>query len=941
MKQWWNWRKRDAELEKEMQHHLRMAEAERVERGAAPREARAGAQREFGNKGLVKELARDAWGWRWLRDLGDDLRYGYRTLRNSLGFSLIAIATLALGIGANTAIFSLIDAALLRAIPARDAGQLVVLQWKAQKEPEHLNVSSYGDCDSGNQKTGAFGCSLSGPFFREVSTKDELFSSVAAFAGAERLTLSGHGDAHVVNRAEYVSGRYFETLRVNPALGRLLAAGDDAPSAAPAVALSFRYWRSEFGGARDVIGKTILLNRVPFTIVGVVEEQFDALSPGNPLDMWVPLAMAPRLEVPWDNRELDSAYWWLVIVGRLKPEAAVPAARAELTALFGNESAHAYHGQPIFKADDGTIELLTLERGLTGGRKDAAAPLYVLMLVVGVVLLVACANVAGLGLARATSRQKELAVRFALGASKGRMVRQLLTESLMLSCAGGLVGVLFASWCVPAIQNFLATMTDGPLPFSASIDTRVLLFTMCTTLLTGVLFGLAPALRGLRVDLTPALKEGAGSSSSTRRAKRGWFSAGNTLVIAQVALSIVVLAGAGLLVRTLQNLKSVNPGFDTRNILTFSLDPAPIGYKTADSSHFYKELQSRLAGMPGVIAVTYSWRPLLGGGRWSTGFHLEGRPKDEEANADQMSVGPDFFHTMHIALLAGREFDARDFAVAQQWETIRENNDALAAAKLKAGTPGQAATADLPTRPAIINQALVRKYFPNQNPIGRVFGRQDTGEDKNSGWEIEGIVSDAKYDKLRRDVEPTIYIPSGGGGVSFSVRTETDPAKFVPQVRAAVSQMDSNLPVSEIRTESQQIERQIFIERLVARLSGFFGALALLLACIGLYGLVSYEVARRTREIGIRSALGAARTDVLRLVLTEGMRLACVGAGVGIALALVVTRLAKDLLFGVSAADPLTFIFVTLLLFGVTLLACFVPARRATRVDPVVALRCE
>jgi predicted permease len=940
VKNWWNWRKRDAELEKEMQHHLRMAEAECVDRGVPAQDAKSAARREFGNPGLVRELARDVWGWRWLQDLSEDLRYGLRTLRNSPGFSLIAIATLALGIGANTAIFSLIDAALLRAIPARDTEQLVLLQWKSNKEPAHLNYSSYGDCDRSNQ--GVFGCSLSGPFFRGVSNKDNVFSSVAAFAGAASLTLSGHGDAQVVQNAEYVSGKYFETLRVNPALGRLLTSQDDAPSASPAVVLSFRYWRTEFGGARDVVGKTILLNRVPFTIVGVVEEPFDSLSPGNLLDMWVPLAMAPRLKVPWDNRELDPSCWWLVIVGRLKPETAVPAASAELTALFANEAAHAYHGQPIFKAeDDGKIELLTLERGLTGGRKDASAPLFVLMLVVGIVLLVACANVAGLGLARATSRQKEMAVRFALGASHSRIVRQLLTESLMLSCAGGLLGALFATWCVAAIQSFLATMTDGPLPFTASIDTRVLLFTVATTLLTGVLFGLAPALRGLRIDLTPALKEGAGGSSSALRAKRGWFSAGNTLVIVQVVLSIIVLAGAGLLVRTLQNLKSVNPGFDTRNILTFSLNPEPIGYKAVDSSHLYKELQSRLAGMPGVISVTYSWRPLLGGGLWSTSFHLEGHPKNEEVGADHMPVGPDFFHTMRIALVAGREFEARDFAVAQQWQTIREKNEALAAAKLKAGTPGQPAEEDLPTRPALVNQAFVRKYFPSQNPVGRIFGRQADGDDKNAGWEIEGIVSDAKYDKLRRDVEPTIYIPSSGGGVSFSVRTQTDPAKFAPQIRAIISQMDNNLPMSEIRTESQQIERQIFVERLVARLSGFFGALALLLACIGLYGLVSYEVARRTREIGIRSALGAARRDVLRLVLLQGMRLTLVGAVLGVSLALLVTRAAQDLLFGVKTTDPLTFVGVTLLLFAVTLLACYVPARRAMRIDPVVALRYE
>lgn len=947
MKNWWNLRKRDAELEKEIQHHLRMAEEERAERGASQPDARVGARREFGNIGLTKELARDMWGWRWLEDLFEDLRYGFRTLRNNVGFSVIAIVTLALGIGANTAIFSFIDAALLRAIPVRDADKLVLLKWKARTGPKHIASSSYGDCQSRYEKTGAYGCSLSEPFFREVQKKDDIFSSVAAFGGADRINLSGNGAATVVNRAEYVTGGYFETLRINPALGRLLTREDDSASAGAAVVLSFRYWRSQFGGSRDVLGKTILLNRVLFAIVGVAEERFDSLSPGNQIDIWIPLAMAPRLDVPWDNRDIDHAYWRLVIVGRLKPETAVGMAGAELTALLQNEAALGRSGQAMFGAEDGVkIDLLTLDSGLTGVRKDASAPLYVLMLVVGIVLLVACANVAGLGLARATSRQKEMAVRFALGASKSRILRQLLTESLMLSAAGGALGILVASWCVAAIQNFLQATTDGPLPFTASIDRRVLLFTAVTAILTGIAFGLAPALLGLRVDLTPALKEGAGSSAQRTRARRGWFSAGNALVVAQVALSIVVLTGAGLLVRTLQNLKNVNPGFDTLNVLTFSLDPTPIGYKASDASNLYKQLQGRLAAMPGVISVSYSWRPLLGGGLWTTDFHLEGHPKDEEVEADQMSVGPDFFHTMRIPLLAGRTFAATDFAIAQKWQASRERNEAAEAAKLKAGTGSSTAhLEELPARPAIVNEAFVRKFFPGVNPVGRTFGSEEAdpakGVEKDAGWEIEGVVSDAKYNKLRREVQPTIYIPSSGGGVSFAVRTATEPSVFVPQIRALVSQTDSNLPVYEVRTESQQIDQQVFVERLVARLSGFFGALALLLACIGLYGLVSYEVARRTREIGIRSALGAARGDVLRLVLAEGMRLALVGATAGIALALVVTRLAKELLFGVSAFDPLTFVLVTLLLFSVTLLACFVPARRAMRVDPVVALRYE
>ena len=950
MKFWGNWRKRDAELDKEIQHHLRMAATDRVERGASMRDAQAGARREFGNVRLAKETARDMWGWRWVENFLEDLRYGFRTLGKQVGFATVAILTLGLGIGANTAIFSLFNTALLKALPVRDADQLVALQWKAHEEPAHMGMSSYGDCESSFQKTGASGCSLSEPFFRQMEKKDDIFSSVAAFGSARRLNLSGSGNASVVDRAEYVTGKYFETLRIKPAMGRLITREDDKSSGASVVVLSYRFWRSRFGGAKDVLGKTILLNRVPFTVIGVAEEAFDSLSPGNIFDMWLPLASASRLEVPWDNRDIDASYWRLVVVGRLKAETAMGTANAELSTLFQNEAARpvGHGGLPILKPEDGAaIELRPLEKGLTGARRGAATPLYLMMLVVGIVLLIACANVAGLMLARASSRQREMAVRFALGASKGRILRQLLTESLMLSCAGGVVGIFIASWCLAGIVGFLQSNQDGPLPFTPAMDTRVLVYTAIIAILTGVVFGLAPALRGLRVDLTPALKEGAGSSSQLSRAKKGWFTAGNWLVIAQVALSIVVLAGAGLLVRTLQNLKNVNPGFDTQNVLTFSMDPTLIGYKISDTDHLYGELKDRLAQMPGVQSVSYSWRPLLGGGLWTTSFHLEGTPKDQDSDADVLPIGPEFFHTMRIPLLQGREFSAADFARAQMLANAQEKQNAERAQKLKsdAAAAAKIASEDLPPTPAIVNQAFIRKFLPSASPLGHVFGAQladpAKGEDKSAGWEIAGVVGDARYNQLQRDVEPTIYIPNSGGQVSFAIRTAGDPSRFVPQIRAMVSQLDNNLPVFEIRTETEQIQRQIFLQRLVARLSGSFGALALTLACIGLYGLISYEVARRTREIGIRSALGAARRDVLKLVLTQGMRLAAAGAGMGLVLALVLTRFAKDMLFGVKAADPLTFLWVLLLLFSVTFLACFVPARRATRVDPVVALRYE
>ncbi|MGB2644372.1 MAG: ABC transporter permease, partial [Candidatus Acidiferrum sp.] len=603
MKQWRNWRKRDAELEKEIQHHLRMAEEERVERGASQSDAQAGARREFGNVELAKEITRDVWGWRWLEDFAEDLRFGARTLRKSRGFAATAILTLALGIGANTVIFSFISAALLRAIPVRDTKQLVMLRWKARTQP-NAGFGGFGDCESNFdkainsfQKVMTSDCSFSVPFFREIQKRTDAFVTSAAFAGTLPLVLSGRGAASTVQRPEYVTGEYFETLGIKPALGRLINHEDDTASAPATAVLSFRYWRSEFGGVADIVGKTILLNRVPFTIVGVAERQFDSLTPGRPIDLWIPLAAAPRVEVFWDNQDLDASDWWLVVVGRLKPGVTREAATAQLSTLFQNETSHGAFGvggRPMLKPEDhGAIELESLGQGLTGTRTDLSKPLYTMMLAVGIVLLIACANVAGLMLARAAFRQKEMALRFALGATRGRIIRQLLTESLMLSFAGGAMGMSFAGWRLQSIVEFLWASQHRSLPFTPGIDARVLLFTGIVTIIVGILFGLTPALRSLRVDLTPALKEGTGSSAQAWRAKRGWFSAANSLVVMQLALSIVALAGAGLLVRTLQNLKSIDPGFDTKNVLTFSLDTNPLGYTRTSSDNLFRELQQR------------------------------------------------------------------------------------------------------------------------------------------------------------------------------------------------------------------------------------------------------------------------------------------------------------------------------------------------------------
>jgi predicted permease len=492
----------------------------------------------------------------------------------------------------------------------------------------------------------------------------------------------------------------------------------------------------------------------------------------------------------------------------------------------------------------------------------------------------------------------------------------------MLSVLGGGLGILFAYWGAHAIISFVSSNQPRPLGFATGVDLRVLGFTVTVSLLTGILFGIAPAFRGARVDLTPALKEGEGSSASSGHAGGKWFSIGNALVVAQVALAIVVLVGAGLLVRTLANLRSIDVGFDSHNILIFGIDPTLVGYKGPQLDAFYRDLQGRLSETPGVKSASYSMVPLLSNGLMVTMFHWPGTPQDQQSEADMLGIGPNFFETLHIPFLAGRGFNASDFNLS---------------ASNSGGTPTSAPT------PVIVNQAFVEKYLGKENPLGKQFGESAGGAIglASPGYEIIGVVRDAKYNSLRREIHAMMYMPQNFGGASFELRTAADPQAILPAIREVVAQVNANLPLFDVKTESEQIDRLLFRERLVARLSSFFALLALVLACVGLYGLLSYEVSRRTREIGIRMALGAHPGSVLKLVLRQGIVLATVGAAVGIGVALGVTRYLTSMLYDVHANDPLTMIAVAVLLTLVALAACYIPARRAMRVDPLVALRYE
>ena len=870
-----------------------------------------------------------------------DIRHGLRTLVKSPGFTAVASLILALGIGANTAIFSLIDGVMLRSLPVVNPNGLVILQWRARHMSFNGEYSSFSDCGESGI-SGPSGCSFPLPIFRHIRSQTNAFSGVSAFAGPAALNLSGKGPATMV-QGEIVSGDYFSTLDVNAAVGRTLGPNDDSPSASPVAVLSYAYWKSAFGGSRAVLGHTILLNNIPFTIVGVAERSFTNLSPGKAQDLWLPIAMLPRLNIDWGHDIDGLTNWWLVIIARLKPGVSLDQAQTAASLVFRNEVLDA--GKTFSQVSEPKIFLTRAQEGLVGERGTLSKMLCFLMVAVGVILLIACANVAGLLLSRGRARQKEIAVRLALGAGRTRIVRQLLTESILLSVLGGVCGIVFAYWGVHAITALVTAGSSGHFPYVLRPDYRVLSFALGVSVATGILFGLAPALRSVRVDLAPTLKENT-SSLSGNAARVGRFHLGDALVVAQVALSVLVLVAAGLVMRTLENLRNINPGFDTRNILIFEVDPTLLGYKDAQIENLYNELRQRLAALPGVASVTYASDALLDGGRWTETIHFEDQPQKGGVEANMLAVGPEFFTTMHIPILQGRMFTSADFDQASAAERAQKQDTNARSSSRALNASGAA----VPIR-VLVNKAFVEQYYPKENPLGKLIVKGG-GSGSSGGafgnhydiakiWEIVGVVADTKYDSLRRMIVPIVYVPLTSGGCYFELRTATDPRTLASAVRSAASEVDSSLPLSHVSTQTQLIDKSLSQERLIALVSSFFGLLALALACIGLYGLLSYEVSRRTREIGIRMALGAQKAEVLRRVIGQGLTPALLGLGAGIIGALGFMRLLSSLLFGVKPTDPVTFIVVSLVLSGVAALASYIPGRRAMEVDPMVALRYE
>lgn len=893
----------EKDLDAELRAYVDAVAEERIAAGMVPAEARRTALAEFGGTEQVKQAVRDSRAGAGIATAWQDVRFALRLLRKSPGFAAVVVLTLALGIGANTAIFSLVDAVLLQSIPVEHPQELVVLRWSAHKGPQSQGMSTFGDCGFESGDAGAVGCSLPFPVFREMAARTDIFAGAATFGGPAVLDVAGNGQASI-GRGEVVSGGYFTALGVPAAVGRTLTAGDDTQGAPAVAVLDFAYWQSAFGGAPGVVGRTIRLNNVAFTIVGVADRGFTRLTPGKSVDLYLPMAQVKALGLPWTGPSEDAA-WWLTVVARLKHGVSRTQAETAANLAFRNFTLHG--DRPAWKdADDPRLSLVPAQRGLAGFRSTLGEPLRLLMAVAGIVLLIACANVAGLLLARATAREREMAVRLALGASRRRVIQQVLTESLVLSLAGAALGTLLAYAGASALAAFTTANWYEPLRIDVRPDAQVLLFTIGAALFTAMVFGLAPAIRGARTRAAVEFSRGAtgGVPVALHGTRRHWLGSG--LVVVQMALAIVMLTGAGLLVRTLAKLRSVDAGFDTRNILLLSMDPTLSGYQKGRLQDTYDTLQRRLAVLPGVLSASYSSDALLAGDLWTEDVKVEGQTSRQTEDSQMMRVGPNYFETLRLPLLRGRSLQAAD---------------------LRGGPPV-----------AVVNEAFVRKYLEGRNPLGLHFGADDK---KAPQWAIVGVVRNAKYASLKDVDAPTAYVPLEEGGATFEVRTVGNPAAIMDAVRKTVRDVDEDVPIMQVETQSQTIDRMLFNERLLERLFGAFAGLGLLLSCIGIYGLLSYEVARRTREIGVRTALGAQRMNVLALFLRRGLAVVLAGSAAGIGAAMLATRLLESLLFGVKPGDLATFTAVPALLIAVGMAACSIPALRATRVDPVVALRCE
>jgi predicted permease len=889
----------------ELQMHLQLLTERFIAQGMRPEDAAATARRQFGNTTLLQQMQRDTRSFMFIENFGRDLRFGTRQLRRNPSLAIIAVVSLSLGIGANTAIFMVAKKVLLDTLPVANPHELRLLTWvSGHEQPVPPVWGDVGPTESGGLRSNAF----SYPALEQLRKRTDVFQDLIAFKDIQ-MAVTVNGAPELI-AGEMVSGNAFSGLGVEPIIGRPITPADDAgPGKGPVAVISEGYWAARFGRSNSVLGKTIFVNSVPVTVVGVSPARFSGLQMGEQTEIFVPLTLQPllvpraQLTTSESNSLLNNPQsWWVLILARLRSD--VPEAQAQAVLDIVLRQA-AMATLPEAKGmDQFHLKLESGDRGLDYLKGEFAKPSYVLIALAGLVLLLACVNLANLLLARAATREREISTRLAMGAGRMHILRQVLLESLLLSSMGGVAGLVLGYLGRNAIPRLLAAPWQQAI-MQVDFDWPVLVFTMAVSLGTGLLFGIVPAWQATRTDVNTALKD---ASQGTANRHKMWL--GKGLVVFQIALSALLLIAAGLFVRTLVNLSDRPLGFRADHILLFRLSPPRTRYTDVQMVALYRRVEEKLAAIPGVRSVSMSNIAIIGDGHSGSTFHVSGQPVPQEAIRVQTNhVGVNFFQTMGIPILQGRDFNAQD----------------------------------TPTSPtvAVVNRTLARQFFPNENPIGQTF--EADADDVKGGIQIVGIDADTRYADLRSETPPTFYLSYQqtleASRMVVEIRTAEGPDTVLSQVRTTIEALDRDLPLIDVRTMSEQVRATVSAERIFAQLTSAFAALALVLACIGIYGIMAYTVARRTGEIGIRMALGAQAGRVLTMVLREVSWLALAGISMGIGGALWLSHFLSAMLYGLKPSDPLTLASAASLLMVVAILAGFGPARRASRVDPIRALR--
>jgi predicted permease len=898
--------KRERDIAEEVESDLQFEIEDNIRSGMTPEQARRAALSRFGSLDSVKEASRDRRGIPLIETIAKDVRYSLRTLGLNKGWTAVAVLSLALGIGVNTALFSVVNSVLLQTLPVRNPNELVSLRWFGDTNMS-IGRSGYGYLAPDPQLGGAEARSREATFsyglFQQFRNQSQALAELFAFANTGQLNFFANGQAELAS-GQVVSGNFFRELGITAVRGRMIEPSDDAASADPVAVISYQYWQRRFAMDPAVIGSTVTLNTAPFTIVGIAPPEFGSATRAGTAarEVSIPLDMEPRIQRN-QPRLNQAANWWLMVMGRLKPDVRQEQLQAVLEGVYDRTVREEWkaavaslpaerRASPQIKQHEDRIARLRVvgaSRGVYDNVPQELSMLRLLVGIAGMVLLLVCVNLANLLLSRGARRQKEIAVRLAIGAGRPRVIRQLLTESLVLACIGGTMGLLLAYWC----RTFLPVWMGFRPVF---LDLTVIAFAAAVTVLVGVVFGLLPAFRATRIDVVARVQGTEQFSSRTRL--------GKSLLIAQVAISLVLLIGAGLFLRTLRNLRGLDVGFNTNNLVLFGVNPAANQYDAARTAALFDQTLERLSAVPGVRSVALSSTALLTGDNSQARFGVEGL--SEPVLSYVLSVGPNYFDTIGIPLRIGRQFTSQDNQTA--------------------------------TRVAVINETFGRTFFPDVNPIGKHLDVPNSIQ-----IEIVGVVADARFATLRDNPPPTVYMPHLQRPTSryFAVRTAGDAADTIPAIRDAMRSIDSNLPLQFISTQAESIDRLLTQERTFAVSSGLFAVLALVISMIGLFGLMSYTVARRTKEIGIRMALGARGNIVLRSVMRETLTLVVAGVLIGLGATFALSRLIANQLFGLAPHDATTIGVATLLMVLVAFLAGYLPARRASRVDPMVALRYE